>query len=143
MSRPYTRYLTGRGGVRFDTKRDFNALGELLKRTSLGYKEPGVWSIDPVVNEDSDIECEAEWEKDDREFGDPWSESCDRPADVRIVRNRGEQTNDLGWTTGPARVYSETYCLRCIRKAMYEWVDGQVDRMADAVEQKRADGDSG
>ncbi|WP_135807334.1 hypothetical protein [Halorussus marinus] len=129
------RSLTQAGTIRFETKRDWNAIQPPIKRSSLGYKEPDVLAIEPVVNADQDdpIECEHHWQDDDFQY-----HTCSRPADVRVVRNRGVQYDENLDPAGPTGIYSDTYCLQCVRQALHAWVDDQVDRIAEGVTEKRA-----
>lgn len=129
------RSLTQGGTIRFGTKRDWNAIQPPIKRSSLGYKEPDVLAIEPVVNADQEdpIECEHHWQDDDYQH-----HTCSRPADVRVVRNRGVEYDENFDPASPTGIYSDTYCLECVRQALHTWVDDQVDRIAEGVTEKRA-----
>lgn len=120
--------------IRFETKRDFEALGELIKRSALGNKEPGVLRVEPVVNPADEIACDHSW-RDDR----GQQRDCTLPAAVRVVRNHGvEYDADLAPAT-PTDIYSEAFCLDCIHRALRTWVDERVERMERAVGEARAD----
>lgn len=126
--------MTGNNPIRFDTKRDFHAIGEVLKRTDLGNKEPGVVTVEPVVNVDDEIECEHWW----------WAgadyHSCTNAADVRVVRNRDyEWDAELQRRDGPTNIYSETWCIDCCQREVHQWVQDQLDEIFDGVEAARSD----
>lgn len=120
--------------IRFATKRDFEALGECIKRSALGNKEPGVLRVEPVPNPEDEVECDHSW-RDDR----GQQRDCTLPAAVRVVRNHGvEYDEDLAPAT-PTNIYSEAFCLDCIERALTGWLDDQVERMERAVGEARAD----
>lgn len=134
------RSLTPQGKIRFQTRRDFEAAQELIRRSDLGYKEPGVVALEPIVNADATdpITCKHRWQDDAYEW-----HSCDAPADVRIVRNRGyEYDENFEPTDTPASVYSDAFCVDCVRQAFCRWADQQVDQIADGVHAKRAGSDA-
>lgn len=120
--------------IRFATKRDFEALGEVIKRSDLGNKEPGVLRIEPVANPEDEVECDHSWRDDRGQHRD-----CTLPAAVRVVRNHGVEWEAMEPTGTPTDVYSETFCLDCIERALTGWIDAQVQRMERAVGEARSD----
>lgn len=129
--------MTGRG-IQFDTKRDWRAFCALLKRSDLGLKEPDVVTLEPIVNADDDIECDHSWQDDDYDWHD-----CDNLADVRVVRNRAVEYDGLEPTNTPKDVYSDAFCIRCLQRALDEWLQTHLELIATEVFEARERGEFG
>lgn len=121
--------------VHFGTQRDWRAIQEAIKRSELGNKDPGVVSVEPVENADKEITCCHHYQDSDRNHHD-----CDRPADVRVVRNRSQQFDEDLEPDGPAKVYSDPFCLPCFESELHDWIDAMVTRVADNVVDARDGG---
>lgn len=123
-------------GIRFDTRRDWDALTTLLKRSDLGLVDPGVVTIEPVVNADDAVTCDFAGDVDGHWF------DCEATAAVRIVRNRSvEYDQDLA-PDGYADVYSDAFCLACVQRELHGWVDTQLATMVEAVADARRDAEA-
>lgn len=120
--------MTG-NNITFKTKRDWTTFCEVLKRSDLGLKDPGIVTMEPVVNADESIECDYQGKDDNYEW-----QNCDRLADVRLVRNRSSEYDpETGRRTGPSNIYSGAYCLRCFQREISAWIDEQLKQVVDDV----------
>lgn len=119
--------------IRLDTKRDFAAIEAIIKRSDLGLKEPDVVALEPVSNPQGHVACDHAWQ--DANYD--WQE-CARAADVRVVRNRGyEYAEGTFAADKPTDIYSDTYCLECLHRALHEWVNAQMETLAAGVTEHR------
>lgn len=126
--------------IHFGTQRDWGAVKELIKRSDLGLKEPGVVRVEPVANEHDVIACDHRWQDDDWDY-----HSCDRPAAVRVVRNRSVKYDGMEPADTPADVYSDTFCVSCIDRALTDYLETVVENVRRQVDDAdarpvRADG---
>jgi len=123
--------------IQFDTKRDFKAFGELLKRTDLGLVGPDIIAIERIVNTDGEVNCEHAWQDEDYD----WHE-CDDLADVRIVRARGYDSESRYERGSPTDVYSDAFCLACFQREVNAWVQDQLELIATEVFEARERGET-
>lgn len=124
--------MTGRNTIHFGTKRDFQAFGHLVRRSGLGNKEPGVVAVAAIPNRDGDVTCDHDWKDADYEW-----HACENVADVRIVRNHAEEYDDNFRPTGPAKVYSDAYCIECLQRELHDWLEDQLALVFEAVVEAR------
>lgn len=105
----------------FDTRRDFEAMMAVVRRSQLGYTTPEVKSIEIVVGE---TECDHIHPKGYRH--DEWkAESIDCPnnAVFRVIRYRGK-----------GKIYSNNYCRQCFVSECNFWLNDQLRQMTRTAE---------
>lgn len=119
--------------IKVGNQRDWQAFKHLVKRSELGLKEPGVLAIERVSNDDEEIVCDHHWQDDDWDWHD-----CENPARVRLVRNRSYEFEEMEQTDTPADIYSDTFCIECLNRALSAWVDERLETIADALHEATA-----